>query len=93
MEGDAALFAAIPHDRRENYWFIFYSERLQTMWIMTSDEFIKESYQNKTGKNKGKRSIWFNGKKINKRTGEKEEYIKERFSKYIETDFKRLTEC
>src|SRR6266481_3665962 len=36
-EGDAALFAAIPHELREDYWFIFYSERLETFWIMTSE--------------------------------------------------------
>src|SRR6266481_5075428 len=59
--GDGGLFAAIPHEIRSNYWFVFYSERLNLMWIMTSAEFVEESYQNKKGKNKGKRSIWFNG--------------------------------
>ena len=40
--GDAALFAAIPHDElRLNYWFVFYSERLDLTWIMTSAEFIE----------------------------------------------------
>ena len=60
---DAALFAAIPHELRDNYWFVFYSERMDMKWIMTSEEFIRESVQNKSGKNKGKRSIWFNGGK------------------------------
>ena len=60
--GDAALFAAIPHaEERKNYYFVFYSERMEKMWIMSSKEFIKESHQNKSGKNKGLRSIWFNG--------------------------------
>ena len=36
-----ALFAAIPHELRKNYFFVFYSERLDTFWIMSSDEFIK----------------------------------------------------
>ena len=27
-EGDAALFAAIEHEYRPNYWFVFYSERI-----------------------------------------------------------------
>ena len=88
--GDAALFAAMTHDPRKNYWFIFYSERMATMWIMTSKEFIKESNQNKTGKNKGKRSIWFNGRRKNKQTGEYEEYTKPRFEKYVATDFSRI---
>jgi hypothetical protein len=89
--GDAALFAAIPHELRDNYWFVFYSERMDMMWIMSSVEFIKEAVQNKSGKNKGKRSIWFNGKKKNKGTGEVIEYCKKQFEKYIATDFKRLS--
>jgi hypothetical protein len=31
------------------------------MWIMTSEEVITESHQNKEGKNAGLRIIWFNG--------------------------------
>ena len=89
-DGDAALFAAIPHEHRNNYWFIFYSERLDSMWIMSSEEFIKESYQNKKGKNAGKRSIWFNGKRKNKITGKHEEYVKPKFDKYKTSSFDRL---
>lgn len=90
---DAALFAAIPHEEmRPNYWFIFYSARLDTTWIMSSSEFIEESNQNKKGNNVGKRSIWFNGCKMNKSTGKQEEYVHDRFKKYICNDFSRLTE-
>jgi hypothetical protein len=88
--GDAALFAAIPHELRENYWFVFYSERMDMTWIMSSDEFIKEAVQNKSGKNKGKRSIWFNGRKIDAKTGTVAEHCKPRFTKYIAHDFTRL---
>ena len=84
--GDAALFATIPHEQRDDYWFIFYSERMDMMWIMTSEEFIKESVQNKTGKNKGKRSIWFNGKNTKNQT----EHCKPQFEKYIAKKFDRL---
>lgn len=91
VEGDAALFAAIPHELRENYWFIFYSERMDTTWIMTSKEFIAEAAQNKTGKNKGKRSIWFNGTKTDKAKGRKVEYCKKQFEKYVAKDFQKLT--
>ena len=84
--GDAALFAAIPHEQRDDYWFIFYSERMDMMWIMTSEEFITESVQNKTGKNKGKRSIWFNGKNTKKQS----EHCKPQFKKYIAQNFDRL---
>ena len=88
--GDAALFAAITHEPRKNYWFVFYSERLDIIWLMSSEEFIEEAVQNKNGINVGKRSIWFNGTKTNKTTNEKEEYCKERYEKYICRDFSRL---
>ena len=91
IQGDAALFAAIPHNARGNYWFVFYSERMDMMWIMTSEEFIFEAVQNRTGKNQGKRSIWFNGTKTDKITGEKVEYCKKQFEKYVAMDFGRLT--
>lgn len=90
--GDAALFSALTHEERDNYFFVFYSERLDTFWIMSSKEFIGESNQNKNGKNIGKRSIWFNGKRKNKETGEDKEHCHERFSKYIAKDFSRLVE-
>ena len=60
-------------------------------WIMTSQEFIAEAARNKTGKNKGKRSIWFNGTKTDKATGRKVEYCKKQFEKYAAKDFSRLT--
>jgi len=90
IPGDAALFAAIPHEIRDNYYFVFYSERMDTTWIMSSEEFIREAHQNKNGKNKGKRSIWFNGNRRNKATGGKEEYCKKQFEKYVATNFERL---
>jgi hypothetical protein len=81
--GDAALFAAITHEPRNNYYFVFYSHRLDKMWIMTSDEFINEAVQNKTGINIGKRSIWFNGRSTKKQT----EHSYPRFDKYLHDDF------
>jgi hypothetical protein len=86
--GSAALFAAIPHEIRLNYWFIFYSERLNKMWLLSSEEFIKESRQNKSGKNSGKRSITFNGKskKYNK------EHVKPKYEKYLIDNFDRIIE-
>lgn len=88
--GDIGLFAAITHEERENYFFVFYSERLDKTWIMSSKEFIDESNQNKTGNNIGKRSIWFNGTKMNKETGIREEYPKARFEKYRVENFNRF---
>jgi hypothetical protein len=88
--GDAALFSAIPHELRNNYWFVFYSERLSTMWIMNSEEFLAESYQNKTGKNAGLRSIWFNGKRKDKATGAYVEHVYPRFQRYVAANFSRI---
>ena len=86
-DGDAALFSAIDHQLTENFYFVFYSERLDMMWILSSEEFIKECVTNKSGKNTGRRSIWFNGNKTNRTTGEREEYCKQKYEKYICTDF------
>jgi hypothetical protein len=84
--GDAGLFAAMTHEYPSNYWFIFYSERMDTTWIMTSDEFVRESNQNKNGKNLGKRSIWFNGKHSKNQT----EHVKPQFLKYVAKSFQRI---
>ena len=80
-EKDGALFSAIEHEKTSNYYFVFRSERLDTTWIMSSKEFLKECVTNRTGKNAGKRSIWFNGYRTNKETGKKEEYCKPKYDK------------
>ncbi len=85
--GDAALFAAITHEQRDNYYFVFYSERMDKMWIMSSKEFIRESNKNKSGKNIGKRSIWFNGRKSKERV----EHVKPQFEKYLAENFNRFS--
>ena len=65
---------------------MFYSERMNKTWILSSKEFINESNQNKKGKNVGKRSIWFNGKN----TKEQIEHVKPQFENYVVNDFKRI---
>lgn len=89
-EGDAALFSAIVHELRADFYFVFYSERMDMMWILSSEEFLKECVTNKTGKNAGKHSIWFNGTKTDKGTGNKKEYCKAQFEKYLAKDFSRF---
>ena len=84
--GDAALFAALRHEYRPRYWFVFYSERIDKLWIMSSKEFIQNSHQNKNGKNAGKRSIWFNGKN----TKNQSEHVKPQFEKYLADNFDRI---
>lgn len=90
IDGDAALFAAITHNLTPNFYFVFYSERLNLMWIMSSEEFLNECTTNRNGNNKGKHSIWFNGNKIDKSTGIRKEYCKKQFEKYLCTDFSRF---
>ena len=89
-DGNGALFSAIKHDLTENFYFVFYSERLDLMWILSSEEFLKECRTNNTGKNKGTRSIQFNGNRKDKKTGEKKEYCKPQFEQYIAKDFSRF---
>ncbi len=84
--GDGGLFAAIPHEFRKNYWFVFYSERMETTWILSSNEFIKEARQNKSGINIGKRSLKLNG--VN--TKVKKEHSLPQFQKYVVTNFNRI---
>ena len=88
--GDGALFSAIPHSFRDNYYFIFYSERLRCMWILSSEEYLKECVTNKNGNNIGKTSIWFNGTKKDPNSNQRIEYPKERYDKYLATDFSRF---
>lgn len=89
-DGDAALFSAISHEHRDNFYFVFYSERMDMMWILSSREFLDECYTNTNGKNKGKHVIWFNGNKKDQSTGEKREYCKEQFERYVCKDFARF---
>ncbi len=89
-DGDAALFAGIEHERTENFYFVFYSDRLKMMWILSSDEFLQECSTNKNGKNAGKHTIWFNGYKKDEKTGVKKEYCKKQFEKYIASDFEKF---
>lgn len=89
-KGQAAFFPEISHEPTNNFYFVFYSERLKSMWILSSKEFLNESYSNKSGKYIGTHSIKFNGCHINKSTGEKEEFCIEKFNKYLCNDFSKF---
>lgn len=84
--GDAALFAGLKHEYRKNYWFVFYSERMDKTWVLSSKEFIENSHQNKNGINTGKRSLWMNGKHTKNQT----EHVKPQFEKFVVKDFNRI---
>lgn len=51
------FFAAMPFEPRKNYWFIFYTEMNDTFWVLPSRDVVALGVTNKTGKNKGKRSL------------------------------------
>lgn len=38
VDKSGALFTVNKHERRDNYYFVFYSERMDMFWIMTSEE-------------------------------------------------------
>ena len=59
---DAGRFSAmtIPCPR-EKYFFLFYSEHINTYWIFPSQQLVKVASQNRSGKNKGKYSINLTG--------------------------------
>ena len=86
--GDAGLFSAMTHEHRPGYWFVFYSERIDTIWILSSREYLRESSQNKKGINVGKRSIWFTGRNTKANT----EHVKPQFKKYVAENFDRITQ-
>ncbi len=51
------FFAAMTIEPKDNYFFIFYMEKNDTLWVMPSKEVVKYSVTNKNGKNKGKHSL------------------------------------
>ena len=59
----AALFAAISHTPHNNYYFVFYSQMLDAIWLLSSADFVREASQNKKGKNKDKYTINLAAKK------------------------------
>lgn len=88
--GTGALFSAITHQKTKNFYFVFYSERIDKMWILSSEEFLEWCSTNKTGSNAGKHTINLCGEHTNKETGESEEYCKPQFKKYQCEDFSRF---
>ena len=84
--GDAALFASMTTKPRENYWYLFFSERMDVMWLLSSSDFERECVVMKTGKHVGKKSVKFNGKN----TRAEAEHVKPQFEKYVISNFSRI---
>ena len=62
----------------ENFYFVFYSELVNTTWVFSSSDFVKYSSLNQNGKCQGRRKINLltRNKKISKKY---EKFIKEEF--------------
>lgn len=62
--GSCALFGVGQShpDERPDFFFLFYSDRLDEIWVMSSRDFIANCVTTKTGKNIGNRSVWLNGR-------------------------------
>ena len=77
---DPCMFAAITHRPRQDYWFLFYAEKYDKMWILSSDEFLSVASQNvkKEANHLGKYSINF-GKNGDLHS----EYVVENFNRIL----------
>lgn len=51
------FFPAMNIRAQENYFFIFYLEKNNTMWVIPSKDVIQHSIMNKSGENAGKFSL------------------------------------
>ena len=80
----SAQFGVIRHSSTPNYYFVFYSEILNKMWILSSEEFLKECNNLQSGKHEGLHSIKFNGVKDGK------PYALDRFKEYVCENFSRF---
>jgi len=51
------FFVAMSFDIRYNYYFIFYTEKNNSFWVIPSKDVKELGIENKSGKNKGKISL------------------------------------
>lgn len=71
------FFAAMSFKPRQNLYFIFYTERNDSYWIMPSQEVAQLGVKNKSGKNAGKISLALPKSAQGSKVG--------RFAKYLNT--------
>ncbi|WP_281994878.1 hypothetical protein [Ruegeria faecimaris] len=94
--GSSALFGVgQSHPKeRDGYYFLFYSERLDEMWLMSSADFIKNCVTTSSGKNAGHRSIWMNGRsKVRNQEYPNPRFDTWRISMQGQPDFSRLRQA
>ncbi len=88
VDNNVAFFPVINHNtgrlNHEKYFYVFYSERLDKIWILSGEEFDKEARISKSGVTEGKRSLKLNGSKNGK------PYPLPKFDKYNNSNFDRF---
>lgn len=78
---EGGLFAPLNcPNPRPNYWFIFYVQNHNTLWLINSMDLVRIASKNVQGKNVGKYSIPLS-------TAKK---ISQKYKEYIIIDFSRL---
>lgn len=53
------MFAAMDVNKRDDYFYIFYSEEIDVYWIIPSRKLVELATQNKSGINEGRYTIQF----------------------------------
>jgi hypothetical protein len=84
--GTETLFSVRSHKVSPNFWFVFYSEKTDQKWIMTSEEFVEEGSQTKTGKYEG---LWWIKFDTKRRRGSPRGAITN-FDRYLAEDYTRI---
>jgi len=81
---NAARFAGLKvGNPRENYFFIFYSEQLEKIWVIPSLDIVNEiGSMNKKGKNKGKYNLNMAGHSTKKCVAIGDGMTTKRYEKY-----------
>ena len=75
----AGCFTVDNHtEQKNNFYFVFYSEIVNTRWVFKSEEFIKNSQLNKNGKHSGRRKITLVTSKGN---------ISKKYESFVKEDF------
>ena len=86
--GDAGFFVVKKNQTaHDNCFFVFYSARMNEIWLMTKDELSSFGSINTKGKHIGDISIRFNG------TKKGAEYVFPQFAQFAAGDFSRLAEA
>jgi len=89
LVGSVALFDKLRNKAPNSYYFVFYHEKHDSIFIISAEEALSEFPDKTEDKNKSQ-LMGLVGTKTNPDTDEKENYIVPRFKKYFAKDFSRF---